>query len=541
MSEDNRGASSPVSANEFSANNRMARLPRMEPDSVTRRGFITSLACAGAASILPSSFTAQEPSRLAVQLASDPMRHQFHLLPAGNWMNDPNGPIYFNGLYHMFFQLNPHGSLWGDMNWAHAVSRDMIHWRHLPIALSPTPGGPDAAGCFTGSAVVVGKRVYLVYTGVVNSTPDMATLRDGKHDYLESQCLAWSDDPKLIHWTKQHESIIPAPPKGLAIVGFRDPSVWKQDSYYYMTVGTGMPETGGGVLLYRSDDLRNWTYLHLLASGHWNSKPSINRVASGEMWECPELFELDGRHVLIYSTEGKVFWETGRLDNETLVFSSEKRGQLDYGKYYAPKTQLDSSGKRILWGWIPETRPDQEIVSAGWAGMMSLPRILSVDTDGTLRMRFLPKLMTLRGTSTIPDASLSNETTATLIGGNGETLITGPAESGSFDLNVMTTSDEKPLLQLSYQPAKRVVLLDGKELNLSQAEDAHVHAYFDGSVVELVVNGQIFCTKRFYYDQARAPDISLNLSGKKIRDFKVTVWKINPISNNRLTTPSRNN
>ena len=277
-----------------------------------------------------------------------------------------------------------------------------------------------------------------------------------------------------------------------------------------------------------------------LASGHWNSKPSVNRMASGEMWECPELFEIDGRHVLIYSTEGKVFWETGRLDNEALVFSSEKRGQLDYGKYYAPKTQLDSSGNRILWGWIPETRSDQQIVSAGWAGMMSLPRILSVGTDGTLRMRFLPKLMTLRGTSTIPPASPSNETTATLIAGNGEALITGPAESGSFDLTVMTTSDEKPLLQLSYQPAKRAVVIDGKELNLSKVEATHVHAYFDGSVVELVVGGKIFYTKRFYYDHARAPNISLHLSGQKTKDFKVAVWDINPISDNRLTTPSRN-
>ena len=87
-----------------------------------------------------------------------------------------------------------------------------------------------------------------------------------------------------------------------------------------MTVGTGMPKIGGGVFLYRSNDLRNWTYLHLLATGLWNSKPATNPVASGEMWECPELFELDGRHVLIYSTEGKVFWETGRLDNETMLF-----------------------------------------------------------------------------------------------------------------------------------------------------------------------------------------------------------------------------
>jgi beta-fructofuranosidase len=529
-----------MKSNELSANNRARRPLRMEPGvTVTRREFMSSLASFSAASVISLKLTAQQSSEAAVRLAADPMRPQFHLLPAGNWMNDPNGPIYFNGLYHMFFQLNPNGSLWGDMNWAHSVSPDMIHWRHLPIALSPTPGGPDAAGCFTGSAIVVGKRVYLVYTGVVDSLPTKATLRDGKHNYLESQCLAWSDDPKLIHWTKQHDPIVPEPPKNLPIVGFRDPSVWKQDSHYYMTVGTGMPKIGGGVFLYRSDDLRNWTYLHLLASGQWNSKPAADPVASGEMWECPELFELDGRHVLIYSTERKVFWETGRLDNETMLFHAEKRGRLDYGKYYAPKTQLDRSGNRILWGWIPETRSEPQLLSAGWAGMMSLPRVLGVDTDGTLRMQFLPELKTLRMGPGVREASLTSETTATLTGGAGEALITGSAESGSFDLTVKTSFDEKPIMRLNYLPEKRAILIDGEELNLSSVEAPHVHAYFDGSVVELVVNRQQCYTKRFYYDQARAPDISLHLSGRKIRDLELTVWKINSISDNRLTTPSR--
>ena len=90
---------------------------------------MTSLASVGAASMIAVRLTAEQSSEAAFRLAADPLRPQFHLLPAGNWMNDPNGPIYFNGLYHMFFQLNPHGSLWGDMNWAHSVSRDMIHWR----------------------------------------------------------------------------------------------------------------------------------------------------------------------------------------------------------------------------------------------------------------------------------------------------------------------------------------------------------------------------------------------------------------------------
>ena len=106
------------------------------------------------------------PDDLQTKLAADPLRPQFHLLPPKNWMNDPNGPIYWKGAYHMFYQYNPNAAVWGDMHWAHAISEDMIHWRHLPIALAPTPGWDDADGCFTGSAVDDHGTATILYTGV---------------------------------------------------------------------------------------------------------------------------------------------------------------------------------------------------------------------------------------------------------------------------------------------------------------------------------------------------------------------------------------
>src|ERR1700685_2094789 len=103
---------------------------------------------------------------LCRKLASDPLRPRYHLLPAHNWMNDPNGPIFFDGRYHMFHQYNPQAAVWGNMNWAHATSPDMIHWQHEPIALSPTPGGPDRDGVFSGSAVLDNGKPTMIYTGV---------------------------------------------------------------------------------------------------------------------------------------------------------------------------------------------------------------------------------------------------------------------------------------------------------------------------------------------------------------------------------------
>src|SRR5262250_2052593 len=120
----------------------------------TRRSF---LQISGAAALTPAwawaNKTAVDPE-LCHKLANDPLRPQYHLLPSHNWMNDPNGPVYLAGRYHMFHQYNPRGATWGNMHWAHATSPDMIHWQHEPIALAPTPGSPDSDGVFSGSAVV---------------------------------------------------------------------------------------------------------------------------------------------------------------------------------------------------------------------------------------------------------------------------------------------------------------------------------------------------------------------------------------------------
>ena len=114
----------------------------------SRRTFIKTSAAALAALHFPARVAGAvaDDDALRAKLAGDPLRPQFHLLPAKNWMNDPNGPIFWRGKYHMFFQYNPNSAVWGDMHWNHAVSGDMIHWKHLPIALAPTSGWDDADG-----------------------------------------------------------------------------------------------------------------------------------------------------------------------------------------------------------------------------------------------------------------------------------------------------------------------------------------------------------------------------------------------------------
>jgi sucrose-6-phosphate hydrolase SacC (GH32 family) len=158
----------------------------------------------------------------------------------------------------------------------------------------------------------------------------------------------------------------------------------------------GVPKQGGCVLLYRSRDLHSWVYLHPLVTGRWNGTSQVDPVDSGEMWECPDCFELDGKHVPLYSTERKVYWSIGELDRDDMIFHPKSHGLLDTGAFYAPKTMLDKQGRRVLWGWIPETRSASQYERAGWAGSMALPRLLNVDTDGLFKMKPLPELQSLR-------------------------------------------------------------------------------------------------------------------------------------------------
>lgn len=493
----------------------------------SRREFLALLAAAGAVPAL----AVPESSR---GIAEDPLRPQYHLLPRANWMNDPNGPVYWNGSYHMFYQYNPDGAYWGDMHWGHAVSADMVHWRQLPVALSPTPGGPDADGCFTGTAVVQDGRVMLMYTGVRAASRELATIKDASPPLRESQCLAIANDAELTSWTKLSAPVIAAPPSGMQVNGFRDPSPWRQGEWWYTVLGSGVANEGGAVLLYRSKDLRVWEYLHVLASRDRSGLAQFGPFDPWDVWECPEFFPLGDRHVLMFSTGGKSYWQSGRLDVEKMTFEPEQSGILDYGSYYAPKTQLDKAGNRILWGWIQETRPVAEYKAAGWAGMMSLPRVLTLGEDGRLRFGVAPEVQQLRGQR----ISANAEGIAALRVGAccGEILCAAKREMAPFELALLSDAEgASPWLTLGFDPLHRdQVLIDGRPVNLHLGvqEDLELHVYVDGSVIETIVNGQVAWTKRFYY-AGKGRDLRLRWKGGA--EVRLSVWQMATISGDRLT------
>jgi len=296
-------------------------------------------------------------------LGRDPHRPRYHFLPPANWLNDPNGLIHWKGQYHLFYQYNPNGPFWGTIHWGHAASTDLVHWMHLPIALAPTPESADEDGCWSGCAVDNQGIPTLIYTG--------------KRGEEEFPCLATSPDD-LLTWQKYAANpLIPGPPSDLQVVGFRDPSVWQEGDKWYQLIGSGIPEVGGTALLYTSPDLIHWEYMHPLYTG---DKNRTDPVWTGSMWECPQLFPLGEKHVLLVSV-----WEHGRPYYAVYFVGSyvnhrflpETQCIVDGGgHFYAPQTLRDDQRRRLMWGWLWEGRSIAHQQAAGWAGVMSLPRLL---------------------------------------------------------------------------------------------------------------------------------------------------------------------
>lgn len=224
----------------------------------------------------------------------------FHVMPRLGWMNDPNGPFYHEGRYHIFYQQVTSGTSWDfGIVWGHAVSADLVHWEHLPPALSPTPGSPDADGCFSGCCAVdhLTGLPTILYTGVrlrsnVAPGPMPPPEADLNLEFIESQCAAVAEvgDDKLISWRKLAHPFIPLPPAHIPLTGWRDPFIFEKGGpgkEWTMLIGSGIKGAGGAVMVYKSMALTaGWQYTGMLCIG--------DERETGCMWECPLLVKLSG-------------------------------------------------------------------------------------------------------------------------------------------------------------------------------------------------------------------------------------------------------
>ncbi|WP_338540718.1 glycoside hydrolase family 32 protein [Paenibacillus tundrae] len=318
----------------------------------------------------------------------------YHLMPQVGWMNDPNGFIYFNGAYHLFYQFYPYAPVWGPMHWGHAVSSDLVTWEHQPVALAPDRTY-DIDGCFSGSAIIKDGKLALMYTGHVVTGPNK------DHDYYQTQNIAESDNG--IDFVKStHNPVIPLDliPAHTSKKDFRDPKVFERNGMYYCVLGSNDAAGNGLILLYRSTDLQQWSFVNVMAQSDGTL---------GDNWECPDLFAMGDQDVLIMSPQRmpaqgdnyrnlhSTVYMMGNLDEEQGVLDYEHYYPLDCGfDFYAPQTTEDAQGRRIMIAWMETWETEIPTQNAHqWAGAMTLPRELIRKGD-RLTFQPLPELKQYR-------------------------------------------------------------------------------------------------------------------------------------------------
>ncbi|XP_051198117.1 sucrose:sucrose 1-fructosyltransferase [Lolium perenne] len=315
-------------------------------------------------------------------------RTGFHFQPEQHYMNDPNGPVYYGGWYHLFYQHNPKGDSWGNIAWAHAVSKDMVNWRHLPLAMVPDQWY-DSNGVLTGSITVLPDgQVILLYTG---NTDTLAQV----------QCLATPADPSdplLREWVKHPANPILFPPPGIGLKDFRDPlTAWfdHSDHTWRTVIGSKDDDGHAGIILsYKTKDFVNYE----LMPGNMHRGPD----GTG-MYECIDLYPVGGNSsemlggddspgvlfVLKESSDDERhdYYALGRFDAVANVWTPIDREldlgiglRYDWGKYYASKSFYDQKkNRRIVWAYIGETDSEQADITKGWANLMTIPRTVELD------------------------------------------------------------------------------------------------------------------------------------------------------------------
>ena len=466
------------------------------------------------------------------RLPHDGQRPQYHYLPPRHWMNDPNGLIHWRGEYHFFYQHHPYGAYWADMHWGHAVSQDLVHWEELPIAIYPTPDSVDQDGVFSGYAFNHNGTPTIMYTGVRG------------HDQLP--CLATGDDMLRAITKFAGNPVIPAPPAGLDVLGFRDHSVWQEGEWWYQVIGSGIRGVGGATFLYRSRNIVDWEYVGLHCVG--------SSLETGTMWECPDFFPLGDKYVLVLSPIPlqKAIYFVGSYENH--VFTPEKQWSVDNGNsLYAPLSFVDENGHRIMFGWLREGRSGDAQIKAGWSGVASLPRLLTLGDDGFMRQEPVPELQKLRGEQqTWEDVEMAVE---------GENLLTAVSSTtfellAEFDAHVnciiqlkvrcSPDGDEETVISYNGDYGELTIRCAESSLDLAQNrelqrgmlplaadEPLRLHVFVDNSVIEVFANGRTVLTARIYPTRADSTGAWLGVVSQwgngRCHLKRLDVWEIEKI------------
>ncbi|MET3949212.1 glycoside hydrolase family 32 protein [Arthrobacter sp. UYEF36] len=410
----------------------------------------------------------------------DPAFPRFHPRPAHGWINDPNGLSYVDGRYHVFFQYNPDSARHHSICWGHLSSPDLVHWDEEPVALRPQPGGPDALGCWSGVVTDDGGVPTAVYSGVDTV---------GGH----SRVVLARADEALRSWTQDGHVAAEVPPDP-QVTAVRDPFLFTFQGRRFALQGAGLASGHAAVLLYSVEDLRHWRY-----EGIWFSSedPLAARHLPAEIWECPQLVRVPDSSgaetwVLMASLwlaadhhdhPNGVGYLLGSLAPDPAglpVFTPASGGKADLGRdFYGPQL-LSLPDRALLWGWSGEAedredrpgRSQADTDDAGWAGILTFPRQLSVHGE-VLAVEPAPELRAYRG------ARLHHGAAGTVpLPAAAEVRVAG----GEGTLRLVLVSAER----------RRTVFAD------AVAGGDELRIFIDASIVEVYRHGSVPTTLRAY-------------------------------------------
>jgi beta-fructofuranosidase len=386
-------------------------------------------------------------------LASDYYYTHYHAQPLKNWLNDPNGPMWFNGVYHLFFQYNPEGYNWGDMHWYHMTSTDMLHWKHQPVALAPDQPY-DCGGIFSGSATIF-------HNATTGETVPVLTYSVACGKAIVNAFPLDVSDPLLINWTKpSYNPVIPLPPSVTG--GFRDPTTaWQgADKIWRLLVGCG---DGEGTCQFKSADFVSWNYV-----GAFHSH-------GGGMWECPDFYRLPGTDawVLKASASGD-WWTVGTYTEVSDPTKPDKfqpvsgndihdgNQKYDFGNFYASKAFYDPPKDRmVLFGWV-----NYRCNGTDWTGIQTFPRVVALDAANASKIVSypLPEIVAIYD-GDVAHGTMSLQPGATKTVGQGGTQL---------DLSLQITNDGPSMaaVSLSVRALGTSSLTGGQEVKIGSSASA---------------------------------------------------------------------
>lgn len=454
---------------------------------------------------------AEAAVREAIPIAeADPLRPSYHFRPPARWMNDPNGTIYHDGWYHVFYQFNPYGDEWGNMHWGHARSRDLVKWEHLPIALPPSKAAGEEH-VYSGSTFVAPDGTPTIfYTSIGSRAPE--------------QWIARPLDRELIRWTKpaSNPALTVADNAPGTIDEWRDPFPISYGGRTYLLTG-GRQDGHGVVMLHRAKDA---------TLTRWEPVGVLFRHPDADLIECPNLARVGSRWVLLVSAHGRVEARTGTFTPKAGGFGAERTSVLQDGSY-ASQLLRDARGRVIHLAWV---RMPGGI--KGWNGCLTLPNVLTVGRDGDLRARPVEALTELRQkTETLRDRTLDAEETLKV--GSGDRveieLEVDPGSAHTVTLHLRAGANGEHGTKIVYDALARTLRLHDRHPAGLAERTLRLHVFIDGGLIEMYADGGRLVMSHYL---AAAPDekgIRLTAEGGSAQIRTLKLHTLRPAT----FTPSR--